>query len=226
QAFNTAELRLAKIDTYLVKPVKRSRLLDCLANAGDQHPARQPLPKSDLADSAGHDTATGPAPTKPRILLVEDNHINQLIAVGLLRKLGHETDIAVDGLAALETLNAAFYDIVFMDCHMPEMDGYETTQAIRTKEQSFVPGSNGKPPVYIVAITANAMEGDREKCLAAGMDDYVGKPVRLPDLQAVMERWHAERSGSGSEEASKLKSIIRTDNRRKMLAISNSGKNS
>ncbi|MEA3146094.1 MAG: hypothetical protein QOI53_1561 [Verrucomicrobiota bacterium] len=226
QAFNTAELRLAKIDTYLVKPVKRSRLLDCLANAGDQHPARQPLPKSDLADSAGHDTATGPAPTKPRILLVEDNHINQLIAVGLLRKLGHETDIAADGLAALETLNAAFYDIVFMDCHMPEMDGYETTQAIRTKEQSFVPGSNGKPPVYIVAITANAMEGDREKCLAAGMDDYVGKPVRLPDLQAVMERWHAERSGSGSEEASKLKSIIRTDNRRKMLAISNSGKNS
>jgi DNA-binding response OmpR family regulator len=70
------------------------------------------------------------------------------------------------------------------------------------------------------------MEGDREKCLAAGMDDYVGKPVRLPDLQAVMERWQAGRSGNGSEEASKLKSIVRTDNRRKMLAISNSGKNS
>ena len=113
-----------------------------------------------------------------------------------------------------------------IECQMPEMDGYETTQAIRTKEQSSVPGSQGKPPVYIVAITANAMEGDREKCLAAGMDDYLGKPVRFPDLQAVMERWQARRSGDGSEEASKLKSNVRTDNRRKMLAISNSGENS
>jgi len=76
-----------------------------------------------------------------------------------------------------------------MDCLMPEMDGYETARAIRTREQSSDQGSNGKLPVHIIAITANAMQGDREKCLAAGMDDYLSKPIRLRELQAVLERW-------------------------------------
>ena len=78
-----------------------------------------------------------------------------------------------------------------MDCQMPEMDGYDATRAIRKREQSAGQDANWKSPVYIIAITAHAMEGDREKCLAAGMNDYLSKPIRLPELQAVLERWKA-----------------------------------
>ena len=125
------------------------------------------------------------------MLLAEDNHVNQIIARGLLRKLGYGVDIVADGLAALEALKSIPYDIVFMDCQMPEMDGYDAARTIRKWEQSSAQGSNGKTPVHIIAITANAMEGDREKCLAAGMDDYLSKPIRLQELQAVLERWNA-----------------------------------
>jgi CheY-like chemotaxis protein len=123
--------------------------------------------------------------------LAEDNHVNQIIARGLLRKLGYGVDIVADGLAALEALKSIPYDIVFMDCQMPEMDGYDAARTIRKREQSSAVVSNGKAPVHIIAITANAMEGDREKCLVAGMDDYLSKPIRLQELQAVLERWKA-----------------------------------
>jgi CheY-like chemotaxis protein len=96
-----------------------------------------------------------------------------------------------DGLAALEALKSSSYDIIFMDCQMPELDGYDATRAIRALEQCSDHGGTSKSPVHIVAITANAMEGDREKCFAAGMDDYVAKPIRLNPLQAVLERWMA-----------------------------------
>jgi CheY-like chemotaxis protein len=110
-------------------------------------------------------------------------------ALGLLLKLGYSADIAANGLAVLEALKSIPYDIILMDCLMPEMDGYETAQAIRTREQSSDQGSNGELPVHIIAITANAMQGDRQKCLAAGMDDYLSKPIRLQELEAVLERW-------------------------------------
>jgi CheY-like chemotaxis protein/HPt (histidine-containing phosphotransfer) domain-containing protein len=121
--------------------------------------------------------------------LAEDNHTNQRVALGLLRKLGYGADTVVNGLAALEALQFIPYDIILMDCQMPEMDGYDATRAIRRWEQSSDQGSNWKFPVRIIAITANAMQGDREKCLAAGMDDYLSKPIRLQELQAVLERW-------------------------------------
>ena len=113
---------------------------------------------------------------------------NQRVALGLLLKLGYSADIAANGLAVLEALKSIPYDIILMDCLMPEMDGYETARAIRTREQSSDQGSNGELPVHIIAITANAMQGDREKCLAAGMDDYLSKPIRLQELEAVLER--------------------------------------
>ena len=121
--------------------------------------------------------------------MAEDNHTNQLVALGLLRKLGYGADIVVNGLAALEALKSIPYDIILMDCHMPEMDGYDATRAIRIREQSSDQGFNWKSPVHIIAITASAMQGDREKCLAAGMDDYLSKPIRLQELQAVLKRW-------------------------------------
>ena len=191
QACSTEELKLADIDTYLVKPVKQSRLFDCLANTMDKAPVRDTVAKSDLSAAPAHSSEVDPQPGKARILLADDNHINRLIALGLLRKLGYGADTVVNGLAVLEALKSIPYDIILMDCQMPEMDGYDTARAIRRREQSSGQGTKGQSPIHIVALTANAMKGDREKCLAAGMDDYLSKPIRLLELQTALGRWKA-----------------------------------
>ena len=95
----------------------------------------------------------------------------------------------VNGVKVLEALRRLPYDLILMDCQMPEMDGYEATQAIRQREQSLERPCPWNAPIYIIAMTAHAMEGDREKCLAVGMDDYLSKPVLVPELQAALERW-------------------------------------
>jgi two-component system, sensor histidine kinase and response regulator len=183
-------LKLAGIDTYLVKPVKQSRLFDCLVHhpSAEMAAGNAALPSNPIVAPA-QAARVDPRPGNPRVLLAEDNHINQLIAVGLLRKLGYETDIVTNGLEALEAAKSIPYDIIFMDCQMPEMDGYDAARAIRVQEQHTDQGVARQFEVYIIAITANAMEGDREGCLAAGMDDYLSKPIRLQELQAVLERW-------------------------------------
>jgi CheY-like chemotaxis protein len=116
------------------------------------------------------------------VLLVEDNTVNQKVARRLLERNGCRVEIAENGRDALARLDQGDFDMVFMDCHMPEMDGYEATAEIRRREE-------GVRRTPIIAMTANAMEGDREKCLAAGMDDYVAKPIREPDLRAAIARW-------------------------------------
>ena len=191
QACTTAELELAEIATYLVKPIKKSRLFDCLVNAMGKDLARDTFARSESAASPARSSQRDPQSGIVRILLAEDNHINQLIAVDQLRKLGYVADVVPNGLAVLEALKLVPYDIILMDCQMPEMDGYDAATAIRIGEQTSDPGFNLTARVYIIAITANAMKGDREKCLAAGMDDYVSKPIRLPQLQAALERWKA-----------------------------------
>jgi signal transduction histidine kinase/HPt (histidine-containing phosphotransfer) domain-containing protein len=117
-----------------------------------------------------------------RILLVEDYVINQDVAIRQLKNLGYSADVANDGLAALKALESARYDIVLMDCQMPVMDGYDATAKIRSRE---VTGLH----IPIIAMTANAMMGDREKCIAAGMDDYITKPIEADDLKRVLEQW-------------------------------------
>ncbi len=116
-----------------------------------------------------------------RVLVVEDNAINQTVACRMLERLGQTVHVASNGIEALAALQQATYDLVFMDCQMPEMDGFEATRRIRA-----APAAHHTP---IVAMTANSLKGDRERCLAAGMDDYVGKPVRLPELSAVLRKW-------------------------------------
>jgi len=122
-----------------------------------------------------------------RVLIVEDNPVNQQVAVALLRRLGHESDARDGGIEALQALAEQSYDVILMDVQMPVMDGYETTRAIRD-----LPGSVSNIP--IIAMTANAMQGDEERCLAAGMDAYIAKPVDLDKLKAKLEQFHGRRS--------------------------------
>jgi two-component system, sensor histidine kinase and response regulator len=109
--------------------------------------------------------------------------------LGQLEKLNYTANAVANGLEVLRSLEKISYRIILMDCQMPEMDGYEATRAIRKREQSFDKRCPWESPVYIIAMTANALQNDREKCLAVGMNDYLSKPVRASDLRAALERW-------------------------------------
>lgn len=134
---------------------------------------------------AGAEPGTEPA-APIRVLLVDDNAINQRLAARLLQKLGCEVSVASSGQEALDVLTFQPQDLVIMDCQMPDLDGYEATRRIREIE-----GATRRTP--IVAMTAYAMRGDRERCLAAGMDDYYSKPVTGDDFIAMIRRWGPER---------------------------------
>ena len=198
KTMSAVELKAVGIDAYLVKPVKRSRLFDCLVDVVGHARAEDIFSKPSVAAPT---TAPAAAPLpKVRILLAEDNRVNQKVALAQLKKLGCTADVAANGLEVLSALARLPYDVIFMDCLMPEMDGYEATQAIRKLEQNTGGACPWKAPLYVCAMTANAMEGDREKCIASGMDDYISKPARLTELQAALERWSAA-SGAGAAAA-------------------------
>ena len=188
QIFRPWELKIAGIESCLVKPIKLSRLLDCLGRAtgpnGGQSIANTP------ADSARAASISEPDPPleNMRILLAEDARVNQKVILHQLRKLGYRGEAVASGLEVLEALKLIPFDVILMDCQMPDMDGYSATQAIRQMERISDPPCPWKAPIYIIAMTAHAMKGDRENCLAAGMDDYLSKPVGLADLQAALER--------------------------------------
>jgi CheY-like chemotaxis protein len=173
------QARDAGFDGYLVKPVRLSQLYDCLATvmAGAEPPAPSPALPAASSERKPHF-----APRGPRVLLAEDNPVNQAFALRLLQKLGCHVDVAGNGREAVAAVAQAEYALVLMDCEMPEMDGFEATAAIRRREAS-------SPHVPIIALTASAMQGDREACLAAGMDDYLSKPMRPKDLEAMLRRW-------------------------------------
>jgi CheY-like chemotaxis protein len=126
------------------------------------------------------------------ILLCDDNAINQKVAARILQSIGYQTDFAANGREALDALDKKPYDLIFMDVMMPEMDGLEATCAIRERQKDGVAHPNYQSRIIIVAMTAQAMQGDREKCLAAGMDDYLAKPVLPKDVRAIVERWGSQ----------------------------------
>ena len=182
-------LHRAGIDACLDKPVQHTQLYDCLASVlarGDTR-AIPVTPRSSNPSPAVPSRI--PAPRKSaRLLLAEDNRTNQAVACGQLEKLGYTVDIVNNGQEALDALARNSYDVVLMDCQMPELDGYAATSRIREREQA---AAGTARPLYIIAMTAHAMQGDREECLAAGMDDYVSKPVESAALKAALDRWES-----------------------------------
>ncbi len=168
--------RAAGILASLTKPVHQSQLHDCLVRLVTNAGAAAPAPRA-TATPAG-----GAPPARGHMLLVEDNEINRTVAMGVLAKLGYSADVAHNGLEAIDMVMRGTYAAVLMDCQMPEMDGYAATRELRRLE-----GATHHTP--IIAMTASALKEDRARCLAAGMDDYISKPVRLDDLDSTLSRW-------------------------------------
>ncbi len=175
-SLNRRDVETKKIEfaAYLTKPIKASQLYNALLEvfASETQPeAVKPASAESLFDS----TLAERLPLQ--ILLTEDNTVNQKLALRILQRMGYRADVAANGLEALAALHRQHYDVILMDVQMPEMDGLEATRQIRAQGLG----------VHIIAMTANAMEGDREECLAAGMNDYVSKPIQVKELQAALE---------------------------------------
>ncbi len=173
------------IRAYLRKPVRQSQLYNAFASLGNRS----------VHDQSGEGEAASPGVqalkgcfASFRILLVEDNAVNQAVSRAMLEYFGCHTDVVGNGHEALAAFSRDGYDLILMDCQMPEMDGYEATRAIREKETARG-GDRGCARTPIIALTAHAMEGDRETCLKAGMDDYLSKPFRPNELYSVLGRW-------------------------------------
>jgi len=187
-----ARVREIGFAAYLTKPVKRSHLYNCLASvAGFQTTAgrseRRPFVTQHVLPSRGR--------RRLRVLVAEDNAVNQRVAVQVLQKMGHRADAVANGKEAVEALRLVPYDLVLMDCQMPEMDGFDATEAIRN------PASGVRNPrIPVIALTAHAMKGDRERCLAAGMNDYVAKPIHPAELSATIARQMAGRESADLED--------------------------
>jgi signal transduction histidine kinase/DNA-binding response OmpR family regulator len=190
-------LEEAHILECLLKPVKKKPLHEALVNALCLQPSVRRYSRDNTSfqtSSSQHSTETArmsrqfQAPRKRwRILIAEDNRVNQKLAQRLVGKLGYRADLVSDGSEALKAIEGRHYDLVLMDCHMPEMDGYETTRRIREREAQAT--DSKVPPLFIIAVTASAMPEDRERCLAAGMDAYVSKPIELDELYRALERF-------------------------------------
>jgi CheY-like chemotaxis protein len=192
--------REAGIAAYLAQPIHQSQLFDCLAmvmgsSSGSAAQATPPF-------VTRHSLAETKAVSTIRLLVAEDNIINQKVAARMLEKLGYRVDVVANGQEALKAFSHVPYAVVFMDCQMPEMDGFAATAEIRRRETLHVKretsdeirGTRGALPwrIPIIAMTANAMQGDREACLAAGMDDYISKPVTANALREALAHWIPE----------------------------------
>jgi CheY-like chemotaxis protein/HPt (histidine-containing phosphotransfer) domain-containing protein len=165
-------LRETGFAACVLKPARLDQLRECLTKSLRYAPSLAPAAAAQPPSSRA---------IRGRLLLAEDNAVNQKVSVRILEKLGYYVDTVGNGAEAVEKLQCGLYDAILMDCQMPEMDGYAATREIRRRE-------GGGRHTTIIAMTASAMSGDREKCLAAGMDDYVTKPVRSEDLQQTLQR--------------------------------------
>ncbi len=200
QVSDEERISQAGFAAYMLKPVRQSMLMDTLVTAWAANKeglstgliTRYTLAK---AGAASADLpATTDQPVRARVLVAEDNIVNQKVAQRLLEKLGCQVQVVANGKEAVEILEMVPFDLVFMDCQMPEMDGYEATAEIRRRE------SDSTKHIPIVAFTAHTMRGDRERCLEAGMDDYIPKPVKAADLKRVLQKWQGGATAAAGAE--------------------------
>jgi two-component system sensor histidine kinase/response regulator len=204
---NAAEIANAGVREWLMKPVRSSefynRLIRLMSTSEHHAPAPSaPVRPSDADSSAEPSTdsfaesspeSSLPGPSRGRILVVEDNEVNQLVARATVTKFSYAVDVVGDGAEAVAATASTRYAAVLMDCHMPVMDGFEATRVIRRRD-------DGASHLPIIAMTAGALDGDRERCLAAGMDDYLSKPVDAAELEAALARWVPEQAPLSSPE--------------------------
>jgi CheY-like chemotaxis protein len=210
------EARKAGAGAYLMKPIRQSLLSACIAAIVGSHrkPAEREVEQGVPALVTQHSLKEARSRQRPRVLVADDNPINQQVAVGIVQKLGYQADTVANGAEVLKALERTPYALILMDGHMPDMDGIAATRLIREREQarrnvklgmrndelpesmsrSSVPNSQSMIPhapqrVPIIAMTGDALSRDREKYLAAGMDDYITKPVSVDLLRNVLERW-------------------------------------
>jgi CheY-like chemotaxis protein/HPt (histidine-containing phosphotransfer) domain-containing protein len=212
QRGDAARLKSIGFSAYLTKPVKQSQLYDVLVSVvGSGGPAKA---KAGPAAIVTRHTIAEEKRRGIRILLAEDNPTNQLVAVKMLEKQGFHADMVSNGLEAVRALEKKPYDLVFMDVQMPEMDGFEATRRIRDPQSAVL---NHRVP--IIAMTAHAMKGDREKCLQAGMDDYVSKPVLARELvEAINRQLAAEGPGELGERVATPRTSIKAFDKEALLS--------
>jgi CheY-like chemotaxis protein len=180
---DAARCRELGLSGYLVKPIRQGELLDSIRHVLQKTPRDQAMPlltRHTLRE----------AQNRARVLLAEDNLVNQTLAVRVLEKRGYVVTVAGDGQAAITALDNGSFDLVLMDIQMPGMDGFEATAAIRAKEK--VTGQH----IPIIAMTAHALKGDQERCLAGGMDGYVSKPIRTSELFSAIEGLLADKGSA------------------------------
>ena len=196
------------LDGWVAKPVKQKQLGSLIKHLIDGEGMVAPPEPSEAVD----EPQTPAAMPAAHILLVEDNPTNQRVTQLQLSEFGYETDLASNGREAIDRLRDGRYDLILMDCQMPVMDGYQTARVIRRTE--------GSEHIPIIALTAHAMKGDRERCLAAGMDDYIAKPVREETLRAVIEHWL--RADGGRDGAAALETISESESAPPTLDLASS----
>ena len=208
------------INAYLQKPVRQSQLFDCLVtvlsqasvDTEDGQPS-QLVTQYLLRRAAPHKNKGKYEYSKTRILIAEDNSINREVMLNQLQSLGYSADTVINGRAAVKAFNKQTYDIVLMDCQMPEMDGYKATAKIRRRENGASKRS------VIIAVTANVLEGEYEKCLAAGMDDYLAKPVKIEMLHQMLDRW-VDASGEQSETTAETSEFFPSEDEPEVIDLS------
>ena len=183
---NPSVMQATGISACLVKPVRQARLFDSLIEVMSASGAASAQPSVNHEEEPSAPLAPAVSPQQVRILLAEDNPVNQRVVTKQLNKLGYSADCVANGLEVLSAMQRAPYDIIIMDCQMPEMDGYEVTRRIRRSGSDSYIHLRSAP--YIIALTANALPGDRERCAASGMNDYLTKPLHLRDLEAALLR--------------------------------------